>query len=312
VVAQLPAYTPPGSTGAPSALRLWTLAPGTPPPAGAPLAAGHYLVNADGKFVGRLQEKFLATLRAPVATLTQREKLAGPQAAGDGGAYWVWHKSGAREGPAGRYLVNEAGVPVYLVDPGINGTHTLRPDGTTVTKFDAPKATLMSYIIQGILSRELPWALVLLGVMIALVLEMASIPSLAFAVGVYLPLSSSTPIFIGGMVRWLVDRYLRRKHHGAGLTAEQLTAEGDRSPGVLLASGYIAGGAIAGIAIAFMAGVMTDMTQRINEWAEARNPFFSGPYADGLSLLPFVALAALLYLTGREILFRGTESSARD
>ena len=64
-------------------------------------------------------------------------------------------------------------------------------------KFDAPKATLVSYIIKGILNQKLPWALVLLGVMIAVVLEMSGLPSLAFAVGVYLPLSSSTPIFPG-------------------------------------------------------------------------------------------------------------------
>ena len=59
----------------------------------------------------------------------------------------------------------------------------------------------MSYIIKGILNRELPWSLVLLGVMIALTLELSGIPSLAFAVGVYLPISSSMPIFIGGMIR---------------------------------------------------------------------------------------------------------------
>ena len=71
----------------------------------------------------------------------------------------------------------------------------MRPDGSTVEKFDAPKATLMSYIIKGILNRQLPWDLVLLGVMIAIVLEMAGIPSLAFAVGVYLPLSASSSDF---------------------------------------------------------------------------------------------------------------------
>ena len=59
----------------------------------------------------------------------------------------------------------------------------------------------MSYIIKGILSRELPWGLVLLGVFIAIVLELAGIPSLAFAVGVYLPVYVSAPIFVGGMVR---------------------------------------------------------------------------------------------------------------
>ena len=62
--------------------------------------------------------------------------------------------------------------------------------------------------------------LVLLGVMIAIVLEMAGIPSLAFAVGVYLPLSSSSPIFIGGMVRWLVDKFLRVKFRNKKLTEE--------------------------------------------------------------------------------------------
>src|SRR5207253_9000091 len=103
---------------------------------------------------------------------------------------------------------SDLGVPVYLADPGINGIHKTRPDGSQVTKYDAPKATLMSYIIKGILNRQLPWGLVLLGVMIAIVLEMSGIPSLAFAVGVYLPLSSSSPIFIGGMIRLLVDKYL--------------------------------------------------------------------------------------------------------
>src|SRR6201995_1161590 len=198
-----------------------------------------------------------------------------------------------------------------MVDPAINGTHKTRP-GTdiTVTKFDAPKATLMSYIIKGILNHKLPWGLVLLGVMIAVTLEMSGVPSLAFAVGVYLPLSSSSPIFIGGMIRWLGDRHVRRKYRGRQLTEEQLTAEGDKSPGVLLASGYIGGGAIAGILIAFMAGVMADLTARLTKWSSANNPFFEGTSADWLSLIPFVLLIGLLYLVGRELLFRpGIETS---
>jgi len=158
---------------------------------------------------------------------------------------------------------------------------------------------LMSYIIKGILSRQLPWTLVTLGVMIATVLEMCGIASLAFAVGVYLPLSSSAPIFIGGAVRWLVDRHLARKFKDANLTPEELTAETDKSPGVLVASGYIAGGAIAGIGIAFLAGALTGFDQHITDWMDAHNPFFSGPWADILSLLPFGALVAGLYLAGR-------------
>ena len=159
----------------------------------------------------------------------------------------------------------------------------------------------MSYIIKGILNRQLPWGLVLLGVMIAITLEMSGIPSLAFAVGVYLPLSSSSPIFIGGGIRWLTDRYIRRKNAGKNLTEDQLIAEGDKSPGVLMASGYIAGGAIAGILIAFMAGV--PFMQGFNEKLDAmavNNPFVNGPNADLLSCIPFVILMGLLYLVGRE------------
>jgi len=243
-------------------------------------------------------------LRVDPATLAtlRTDKLQGSQATTDPGTYRVWHKTDETAGPAGQYLVNEAGVPVYLVDPGINGTPRTRPDGTTVNKFDAPKATLMSYIIKGILNRQLPWGLVLLGVMIAIVLEMSGIPSLAFAVGVYLPLSSSSPIFIGGMVRWLVDRNLKKKFANRNLTEEELAAEGDKSPGVLMASGYIAGGAIAGILIAFMAGVLTDFNERVTKFMDANNPFFTGPTSDLLSLIPFAVLIVLLYLSGREMI----------
>src|SRR5438477_2473141 len=150
-------------------------------------------------------------LHAPAEELGRSEKLQGPQGQTDQNTYRVWQRLDPAGGAAQRYLVNDQGVAVYLVDPGINGTHKIRPDGSSVMKFDAPKATLMSYIIKGILSRKLPWALVLLGVMIAIVLEMSGIPSLAFAVGVYLPLASSSPIFIGGMIRLLVDRYLKVK-----------------------------------------------------------------------------------------------------
>jgi hypothetical protein len=223
----------------------------------------------------------------------------------DGQEYFVWHKQSIDGGPVGEYLVDASGTPVYLVDPGINGTHRHSPDGLRqVSKFDAPKATLMSYIIKGILNRQLPWGLVLLGVMIALVLEMSAVNSLAFAVGVYLPLSTTSPIFAGGMVRWLADRYVRKKRAGQGRTEAQLTAEGDKSPGVLLASGYIAGGAIAGILFAFMAGVMSDFTERITAWSTLHNPFFAGPRADLLSMIPFVLLIALLHLVGREAVLR--------
>ncbi len=239
---------------------------------------------------------------------TQLESLQGPQAKDDTRAYHVWHKTDDVGGPAGKYLVDDAGKAVWLADPGINGTITKRPDGTEVRKFDAPKATLMSYIIKGILDRKLPWGLVLFGVMIAIVLEMTGIPSLAFAVGVYLPLSSSSPILVGGWVRRLVDRARAKEVAHHKLTDEQLAAESDKSPGVLMASGYIAGGAIAGIIIAFMAGLFGPVDASLTTWAREHNPLFEGPRADLLSLIPFVLLTGMLLLVGREKLLAGKKT----
>lgn len=218
-----------------------------------------------------------------------------PEETSNGTDYRVWRHPDAAGTPQ-RYLVDATGKPAFLVDPGINGTHRTTVDGAPVQKFDAPKATLMSYIIKGILDRQLPWGLVLLGVTIALALEMAGVPSLVFAVGVYLPLSSSAPIFVGGMVRWLVDR--RARQRDSTLLAAEASAEGDRGPGVLLASGYIAGGAIAGIAIAFMSGILTDTSARIDAFMTAANPLYGGRHADLLSLLPFAAIVVALLLVG--------------
>ncbi len=230
----------------------------------------------------------------------------------DQAEYMVWHNTNTANGPAGRYLVNDQGQPVYLVDPGINGVYKKTADGTSVDKFNAPKATLMSYIIKGILGGELPWGLVLLGVFIAVVLELAGIPSLAFAVGVYLPISASAPIFVGGMVRWLVDRYTRRKFSGRDYTEEQLVAEGDKSSGVLLASGYIAGAALAGVLYAFL-NVKEDIRTWLGgreEWATANNPLFAGDYSSLWAMVPFIILAVVLYAVGREWLLAGRPPDA--
>lgn len=280
------------------------------PPAVAGLDPGQYLVDASGKVAFRVQHNFPVGLTTDVSKLTTMEKLKGSQGLTDNNSYHVWQKTDDGGAGAVRYLVNNQGAVVYLVDPGINGVHRTRPDGTSVTKFDAPKATLMSYIIKGILNRKLPWGLVLLGVMIAITLEMSGIPSLAFAVGVYLPLSSSSPIFIGGMVRWLVDLNIRKKLKHKNLSEDELLAEGDKSPGVLMASGYIAGGAIAGIVIAFVAGVLTNFNKQIEDWATANNPFFFGPNADLLSTIPFLILTVLLYLAGREAILGGKPKAA--
>jgi putative OPT family oligopeptide transporter len=266
------------------------------------LLPGEYLVNpATRAPVMIVRRTFDEQLHTDVSQIHQKEKLQGPQAATEAREFFVWQKTDAKGGQPGKYLVDSSGHAAYLIDPGINGTHRERPDGSRVTKFNAPKATLISYIIKGILNRQLPWGLVLLGVMIALTLEMAGIPSLAFAVGVYLPLSSTSPIFVGGMVRYLVDRFVRHKYAAQKLSEEELTAEGDKSPGVLLASGYIAGGAIAGIVIAFMAGVLSNTNRSLEEWATLHNPLFEGQWADLLSMVPFLVLSSLLLAVGREL-----------
>jgi putative OPT family oligopeptide transporter len=247
-------------------------------------------------------DKVAPGLTTDPAPLTVRESLKGPQGESDPRSYLVWQKLDGERAPAGKYLVDESGAVAYLVDPGINGAYTERPDGTPVRKFDAPKATLMSYIIKGILDRQLPWGLVLFGVMIALVLELSGVPSLAFAVGVYLPLSSSAPIAIGGAVRYLVDK--RREKalaaRGVHLSESQLVAESDKSPGVLMASGYIAGGAIAGIIIAFLAGFAAKFDAGVTAWSAEHNPFFGGEAANVLSLIPFALIITVLYLSGRD------------
>lgn len=254
-----------------------------------------------------------ATVYVPVAQLApqglqtdvqlldnKHESLRGPQARDDQSSYRIWHKRDEQGGPAGKYLVNDQGQAVWLVDPGINGRFTTRPDGSEVRKFDAPKATLMSYIIRGVLDRQLPWGLVLLGVMIALTVEMCGISSLPFAVGVYLPISTTTPILVGGLLRWWTDR--RRKvaaiQHGDSEAIQ--IANADRSAGVLMASGYIAGGAIAGIVIALMAGVFESTDAKLAAWAAANNPFYSGAWADALALVPFVVLSLILLIAGRD------------
>jgi putative OPT family oligopeptide transporter len=232
--------------------------------------------------------------------LTETAQLQGPQAKTDSRTYKVWRKTGTVGGPEGKYLVGADGKLAYLVDPGINGHHHTRPDGTEVKKYDAPKAVLMSYIIKGILDQQLPWTLVLFGVMISVVLEMAGIQALAFSVGVYLPLVSTLPIAVGGAVRWAADRRNNKLPQYAKLNEEERVAAGDRSWGTLLASGYIAGGALAGIIIAITAGVMTSFDSTMAKWAEASNPFFAGPSADLLSLIPYAAIVLLLYWVARE------------
>jgi hypothetical protein len=239
------------------------------------------------------------------------EKVGGKFKDTDAADYHVWQNTEPSAGQVGKYLVDASGKPVYFVDPGINGIIKKDDEGRDLERFNAPKATLMSYIIKGVLGQNLPWGLVILGAMMAVVLEISGVPALAFAVGIYLPISTSTPIFIGGIVRYIVDLYLKRKLASKNLTEDQIVAETDKSNGVLLASGYIAGGAIAGILIALFAVVpsLKAVQDTMEKWAKTGNPFFEGNYSDLLGLLPFLVLAVILILVGREKLLRGKNAS---
>ena len=262
------------------------------------------------------------------------EKAGGNYAESDTATYQVWQNTDPAAGQVGKYLVDASRNPVYFVDPGINGIIKKDEDGKKLERFDAPKATLMSYIIKGVLGQNLPWGLVILGAMIAVVLELAGVPSLAFAVGIYLPISTSSPIFLGGIVRYLVDIYLKRKLAKENLTPEQIVAETDKSNGVLMASGYIAGGAIAGILIAGFAvwklslassiwlndflGAGIDFSKAdegvgtidiFDAWSKLHNPFVAGNYENVLGLIPFLVLAVILYFVGREWLLAGKKKT---
>ncbi len=151
------------------------------------------------------------------------------------------------DAPAGRYLVDDAGAIKYLVDPGIGGREETDYKGNHVTKFDSPKAQIMALVVDGILTQKLPWGLILIGAFIAIVMELLGLPSLAVAVGTYLPISTSATIFLGGIIRWLVER-----KPAASMDT------GDSGPGVLFSSGLIAGGAILGVALAALQAAKLD------------------------------------------------------
>ncbi len=111
------------------------------------------------------------------------------------------------------------------------------------TELPAPQATLMRLVIDGVLDQNLPWALVAIGAGIALVCEMARIPSLPFAVGVYLPVSTMTPIFVGGLIRLWMERNSK----------DETQAADRRERGVLLGSGFVGGEGLLGVGIALVA-----------------------------------------------------------
>lgn len=185
----------------------------------------------------------------------------------DGKSYAVLelaHDDASAVVPSGKYLVRDDGMVAFVEDPGVGGREPYKVDkagrplkdaaGKSIqaTKLTAPKANLMAVLIDGLLTGKLPWALVLFGVFITLVLELSAIEALAFAVGLYLPLSSSTPIWAGGLVRKFADR-ARAKAAAKNKDADAGKDEGETGRGVLFSSGLIAGGSFCGLLIAGLA-----------------------------------------------------------
>jgi putative OPT family oligopeptide transporter len=199
----------------------------------------------------------------------------------------------------GKYLIDPQSHQVsYLVDPGIGG-RVREIDGKPITKLDSPKATIMALVTDGILTQRLPWGLVLIGVFLTVAIELMGLQSLPIAVGVYLPISTSAPMFVGGAVRWLVERRLRG--------GQRSLAEVESGPGVLFSSGLIAGGAIAGVTIAGIAAILVSRAEAAQVPAADYLAHVAGlqrmlggfATSDVAALLVFAALGAVLFRVAR-------------
>jgi putative OPT family oligopeptide transporter len=134
-------------------------------------------------------------------------------------------------------------ITLFVLDQTYRGTEL---HGIGGPKLAAPQATLMSTIIKGLLAQNLPWAPVLVGVFLAFMAQLAGAHALSWAVGAYLPVSTTAPIWVGGMMKYFVDAMRRRKE---GVAKE----ESELSSGMLYATGLVAGGSLGGVLIAFMA-----------------------------------------------------------
>ncbi len=157
--------------------------------------------------------------------------------------------------------------------------------GFGTDELPAPQATLMKIVIEGVLQASLPWSLVGIGVAIALVVELFRIPSLPFAVGVYLPIGTLTPLFLGGMLRHFLQKKARDENQAASR----------REEGVLFGSGLVGGEGLLGIGIAAVAFYQGSAPKGFGvDWA--------GPAAPFVALLGFGLLAGMLvkFSTDRE------------
>ncbi len=176
----------------------------------------------------------------------------------------------------------------YLYDPQAHSITVQWIQGIGSEQAAAPQARLMATVINGILTRQLPWSLVLLGVFLVVAVELLGIRSLSFAVGVYLSIATTLAIFTGGVVRWMIDR-AAAKH----ATENELTEE--ISPGSLYASGLIAAGGIIGLI-----GVLIKLYESLMHTVVPLQVPHTFLYHDGVSVLMFALLAFSLWYFARK------------
>ena len=162
-------------------------------------------------------------------------------------------------------------------------------------KYPAPQATLMATLIKGILSQNLDWQYVFAGVFLAITMELCGIKSLSFAVGAYLPLATTLPIFIGGAIRGIVE--MKQAKEGKAKSAD----EDELGKGNLFATGLVAGGAVAGVVIAFVAGSESGekLLNAVSMEATISNAISTGGYFV-LGTFFFAAMGMILYKVARK------------
>jgi len=188
-------------------------------------------------------------------------------------------------------LLNAIGSPVledgkYLYNPATGKIEVQWIQGIGSERAAAPQGRLMATVINGILSRKLPWGLVLLGVALVIGIELLGVRSLTFAVGAYLSIGTTLAIFCGGVVRWLVDQAAIRAGNAA-----KTEAESEVSSGSLFASGLIASGGIMGLI-----GVGTQAMNKTFPFFPETNPL----HKDWVSVLCFAMLGFSLYYFARK------------
>jgi putative OPT family oligopeptide transporter len=187
----------------------------------------------------------------------------------------------------------------YLYNPATGQIEIQWVQGIGSERAAAPQGRLMATVINGILSRKLPWTLVLLGVALVIVVELLGIRSLTFAVGAYLSIATTLAIFVGGVMRWMVDRALA-KHRLANPIPEDELASEEISPGSLYASGLIAAGGIVGLL-----GVCVQLFEGLSEergghWKLFQFSHENPMYNQGIGVVMFALLAYSLYYFARK------------